>query len=367
VSELKKETTHIIDIYRDVVIQIATPFSTGTGFYIHSFDLIVTNEHVVRDNKKVVIDGKKFDKQLVDVLFVDPKFDLAFLAPPVDHEMPDVKIGHEIPLKEGAQVIAVGHPFGLKYTATRGIISNLMHKQGDIQYIQHDAALNPGNSGGPLLNMNGKVVGINTFIIRDGHNIGFSLPVQYLIDTLQEFKQHDGDAGVKCTSCLNLVFEDSVDDGYCPNCGAKIKLISDLDSYEAFGVSKTLEDMLKGIGFDVDLSRRGPNHWQIVQGSAKINISYHEETGLIVGDAYLCSLPKEHIKAIYKYLLQQNYNLEGLTFSVQQQDIIVSLLIYDQYLNTKSSTILFKHLFEMADHYDNILVNRFGAIWRPDI
>jgi len=83
----------------------------------------------------------------------------------------------------------------------------------------------------------------------------------------------------------------------------------------------------------------GPNHWSIRRGSAKINIAYHEKSGLIIGDAYLATLPEDNIKELYTFLLKQNYKLEGLTFSVKGQDIILSLLIYDQYLNKEVTEI----------------------------
>ena len=62
----------VIDLYRDVVIQIATPYSTGTGFYLHDYSLIVTNEHVIRGNREVVVDGGTLNKSLVKVLYIDP-------------------------------------------------------------------------------------------------------------------------------------------------------------------------------------------------------------------------------------------------------------------------------------------------------
>jgi len=161
------EKIEIIELYKHVVIQIATPYSTGTGFYIADYGLIVTNEHVIRDNNKVVVVGEDFEKQMVDVIYCDPKFDLAFLSCPDKVAMPSVSMSVDNVLTEGDQVLAIGHPFGLKYTATQGIVSNMLHKQDDINYIQHDAALNPGNSGGPLLAHNGKIVGVNTFIIKD--------------------------------------------------------------------------------------------------------------------------------------------------------------------------------------------------------
>lgn len=356
----------VIEIYRSVVIQIATPYCTGTGFYLKEPDLIVTNEHVVRDNREVVIDGVGFAKQLVKVIYLDPKYDLAFLSPPKDVDLPAISLAPSDSLSAGDKVVAVGHPFGFKYSATQGIISNPRHEVDDIQYYQHDAALNPGNSGGPLVNMDGQVVGVNTFKVEGGDNIGISLPVKYLSSAIEEFTSAGGKLGVRCQACSNLVFEDTIDHDYCPFCGAKVELPSQVEEYEAVGVSKTIEEMLSLSGHHVLLSRRGPNNWEIHQGSAKINISYYEKTGLITGDAYLCLLPKNNIKPLYEYLLRQNYTLEGLTFSIKGQDIILSLLIYDRYLNVDTGLKLFKHLFEKADFFDNILVEDYGALWKGE-
>jgi serine protease Do len=165
---------------------------------------------------------------------------------------------------------------------------------------------------------------------------------------------------------LNLVFEPQVEEGYCPHCGSKITVLSDLEPYEPSGVNKTIEQMLLELGYNISLSRRGPNNWEIIQGSAKVNVSYHQKTGLIVGDAYLATLPKKNIKPIYKYLLQRNYEMESLTFSLRGQDIIISLLIYDQYLNVDSALEMFRHLFEKADYYDDILVEEYGALWKKE-
>lgn len=357
----------VIDLYRSVVIQIATPYSTGTGFYLKEAGIIITNEHVVRDNKEVVIDGELFEKQLARVIFLDPKYDLAFLEAPGEAPIPGISLAESKQITEGDQIIAIGHPFGLRYTATQGIVSNTMHEVGGLYYLQHDAALNPGNSGGPLVDKDGDVVGVNTFIMREGDNIGFSLPVQYLAGTIEEFSQASGRIGLRCPSCSNLVFEDTIEqENYCPYCGAKVQLPDQVEVYEPVGVSKTIEEMLDRAGHDVQLSRRGPNNWEILQGSAKINISYYEKTGLITGDAYLCLLPKRNIKPLYEYLLRQNYEIEGLTFSIKGQDIILSLLIYDRYLNVDTGMKLFRHLFEKADYHDNILVETYGAIWKGE-
>ncbi|MFM8451194.1 MAG: trypsin-like peptidase domain-containing protein [Haliscomenobacter sp.] len=356
----------IIDRFREILIEIATPYSTGTGFFLKQAGLIITNEHVVRDNREVVILGARFPKQLVEVLFTDSRYDLAFLAAPTDVAFPDIHLATAATWAEGDSVIAIGHPFGLKFTATRGIISNIRHDMDGILYIQHDAALNPGNSGGPLVNLQGEIIGINTFIIQDGNSLGFSLPCLEIERALADFQAAGGGVSARCGSCSNLVTSAEARDGYCPHCGARTLLADQAVPYEPLGVAQTIEAMLQESGHAVALARRGPSNWEIHQGSARIHISYYEQTGLISGDAYLCRLPGANIQPLYEFLLRQNYETEGLTFSVDDQDIILSLILFDRYLNTASGLRLFQHLFERADYYDNILVEQYGALWQPE-
>jgi len=355
-----------IDALRKVVIQIATPYSTGTGFYLKKENIIVTNEHVVRENKRVVIDSSSIEKQRVDVIYVDPKYDLAFLKGPFEEDLPELSISDFDKVKLGDKVLAIGHPFGLKFTATEGIISNTLHQQEFVNYIQHDASLNPGNSGGPLLNETGIVIGVNTFTIQNGVNVGFSLPSKYLKKTIEEFDTEKNKRAVRCTSCLNIVFEKEQLDKYCPHCGVEISFIEGIQEYEPYGVSKTIENLFSQLDYNVDLARMGPNNWEIKKGSATINISYHHKTGLIICDACLCLLPSDKIQNLYTYLLKENYRLKGLTFSVKGQEIILSLLIYDQYLNIDIAKALFERLFQAADDYDNILIEQYGAMWKRD-
>ncbi|RMG84188.1 MAG: serine protease [Bacteroidetes bacterium] len=356
----------IITQYQDVLIQIATPYSTGTGFYLRSPNLVVTNEHVVRDNREVVIEGARLPKQLARVLFTDQKLDLAFLEMPAKADLPEVRLSAGSEVKAGDRVIALGHPFGVKFSVTQGIISNSAHEQDGVRYLQHDAALNSGNSGGPLVNTAGEVIGVNTFVVREGENMGFSLPVEYLAELLDLYADHAGKIAARCLSCSNLVLEDTIEDTYCPHCGARTALPSQVEAYEPVGTAQTIEEILKALGQDVRLARRGPNLWEIESGSARISIAYYEKNGLITGDAYLCMLPPTDIQPIYTYLLRQNFEIEGLTLSVKGRDIILSLIIYDQYLNAQTGAELFRHLFRQADYYDNILVEQFGAIWKEE-
>ncbi len=357
----------IIEIYKDYVVQIATPYSTGTGFLLPQENLIVTNEHVVRDNHEVVIEGKLITKQMATVIFLDQKFDLAFIkVPPRAPSHQNIEIEHLQILREGDLVIAVGHPFGLKYTATQGIVSNTMHMQNDIQYIQHDAALNPGNSGGPLINEAGRVVGVNTFVIQNGNSIGFSLPANYLNDTVKAFLLGQGVEATRCDSCANIVFGLSDKAHYCIHCGAKIKFPSDAVAYEAVGIQRTIEDILIRLGYPVNLCRRGPNNWELIHGSATIEIAYHDQSGLILCDATLCYLPKTQIKELYEYLLRQNYIMKQSSLSLRGNEIILSMIMIDRQLDVQQGYLQIKSLMESADYFDDQLVTKYGAIWKVD-
>ena len=354
----------IVENFKSVIIQIATPYTTGTGFLLPQFKVIVTNEHVIRDNKDVVIEGIGLKRRIARVLFVDPKLDIAFLEAPDFQVLFNVAIKTEGLPTVGDKVFAVGHPFGIRFTTTSGIISNHGHNINGLDYIQHDAALNPGNSGGPLLDESGFVIGINTFIIKNGQNIGFALPIKYVVEAAQEYALHHGDCAVSCGACNNIVFDKGQKAKYCPHCGAGVQLPSYIDPYEPIGMSATIEELITETGHDVTISRRGPNAWELVHGSAKISIYYYEKTGLITGEAYLCTLPNHRIREVYEFLLHENYNLAGLTLSVRQQDIILSLLIYDRFFNVETGLRLIEELFKQADYYDNILVEQYGAFWK---
>ncbi len=352
----------IIDRFQHVIIQIATPQGTGTGFYIKKENLIITNDHVVKGNSEAVISGKSIPKQTSPVHFNDPKYDLAFIQVPAGVDLPDISLSANEEIKDGDQVIAIGHPYGLNYTATEGIVSKSKRLQRGINYIQIDAAINPGNSGGPLVNKNGNVVGVNTFIIAGGDNLGFALPVEYLEEDLNDYRQHFGKYVLKCPSCSFLVTEENIEGEYCPNCGTKLEFpsLKKDTEYKPVGAAATIETILEQLGKDVKLARRGPYSWEVDEGTAKIYVNYNQD-GFIVCDSMLCTLPKANIGPMYEYLLRENYGLEEMMFSVNNQDVILSTFIYDQYLTYETGLETMKKLFANADKYDNILMEEYGA------
>jgi serine protease Do len=355
----------IIEKYQNTVVQIATKSGTGTGFYLCDYDLIITNNHVIRDNRKVTVKARTFDKKLAQVVFADERFDLAFLLPPVSmRDLPELKLGKYEVLKDGDTVLAIGHPYGLNYTATQGVISRVNRVQQGLKYIQIDAAINPGNSGGPLVNTSGEVVGVNTFIIKGGDNLGFALPVSYLKEALEQYKPIYGELAIRCPSCSTLVTEQNLEGTkYCPNCGTEIDFPKKEEGDETpiSGIARTIEEILEKIGFNKDLARTGQNKWEVEEGSAKIKISYNPENYFIISDAHLCQLPKQGIKELYTYLLRENFHLKGKFFSLHEGNVVLSSLIYDLDINLETGEQMFRDLFNKADHYDSVLIDQFAC------
>lgn len=359
---------NIIEQYQKAIIQIATQDGTGTGFYLKEFDLIITNDHVIAENAEVTIAGKVFDKILSRVWYTDRKHDLAFLQAPNGIELPDVRLGQYEQMKDGDAVVAIGHPYGLNYTATQGVISKVDRIRDGLKYIQIDAAINPGNSGGPLVNMNGEVIGVNSFIIRGGDNLGFALPVNYLREALLMYIPNKGQASTRCFSCGFLVTSANIDSKkYCPSCGTEIKLLEIPEKEtEAAGAAKTIEEILRALGKDVRLAREGKNTWSVKEGSAKIKITYNAENFFIAGDAYLCQMPTDatKIKPLYQFLLEENYRINGLVLSCVKQNIVLSCIMYDLDMTKENGVDSFRNLFQKADHYDDFLKKEFACTAR---
>ena len=172
--------------------------SLGSGFIIDTSGLVVTNNHVIADADEVNVILNDGTTLKAEVIGRDQKTDLALLKVTPTKPLKAVKFGDSDKLRLGEWVIAIGNPFSLGGTVTAGIVSA---RNRDIQsgpydnYIQTDAAINRGNSGGPLFNLNGEVIGVNTAIISPSGGsigIGFAVPsktVVPVVDQLREFKE----------------------------------------------------------------------------------------------------------------------------------------------------------------------------------
>jgi serine protease Do len=191
--------------------------SLGSGFIIDTSGIVVTNNHVIADADEINVILNDGTKIKADIVGVDKKTDLAVLKFKPPKPLTAVKFGDSDKLRLGDWVVAIGNPFSLGGTVTAGIVSA---KNRDISsgpydsYIQTDAAINRGNSGGPLFNLDGDVIGVNTLIISPSGGsigIGFAVPsktVAGVVDQLRQFGElRRGWLGVRIQSVTDEIAE----------------------------------------------------------------------------------------------------------------------------------------------------------------
>ena len=167
----------------------------GSGFIFEADGYIITNHHVVDGADQIIVrlaDRREFEAELVGS---DPLSDIALLK--IDaSKLPTLKLGNSNSLRPGEWVVAIGSPFNFDQSVTAGIVSakgRSTNQQQYVPFIQTDVAINRGNSGGPLLNMDGEVVGINSWILSSGGGymgLSFSIPIETASGAVKQLREH---------------------------------------------------------------------------------------------------------------------------------------------------------------------------------
>lgn len=178
-----KNAESIYDFAKDKVVLVLSlkdgiPFSQGTGFYI-SDDSIITNYHVVQGASSINIKFSESEDIIkgVRISKASPEYDLAILVSKNKNSfLPTDSSGNE---KIGSKIYTIGNPRGLEGTISEGILSGKRINDG-IEYLQITAPISPGNSGGPIINTNGDVIGVSTFTFKGSQNLNFGIPIKYI-------------------------------------------------------------------------------------------------------------------------------------------------------------------------------------------
>ena len=236
----------------------------GSGFIIDAAGVIVTNNHVIEDADEITVTLHDNRTLKAAVVGRDPKTDLAVLKVESAQALPAVPFGDSDAIRVGDWVVAIGNPFGLGGTVTAGIVSargrNINSGPYD-DFIQTDASINQGNSGGPLFNMAGEVVGINTAIFSQSGasvGIGFSIPAAAAQSVISQLRQYGrtrrGWLGVHIQAVTEEIAESLGLDGVS---GALVAGVREGSPAED-GEIKAGDVILKFAGRDVDEMRKLP-------------------------------------------------------------------------------------------------------------
>jgi serine protease Do len=342
---------------KQAVYKINTASGSGSGFYLKAQNVFVTNYHVIEGNKHVSIENQFQDRYLAHVVYVNPDVDLAFLR---SDYAPSTHIPFDTleEVKSRDQVFVLGFPFGMPFTITEGIVSNEKQLLDGRNYIQTDAAVNPGNSGGPVLNAKGVLVGVTTAKFTEADNVGFAIPAKIVQDKLDTFAQNTGSHfSMECSSCKSLIYDKT---DYCPNCGANINE-KIFDSKEISKLSQFVEKSIENMGLNPVLARSGNEYWEFHSGTALVRIFVYNNNYLYATSP-LNNLPTNNLDALYKYLLSNP--ISPYQFGVYNNQIFLSYRVAMSDIFSKHSSEVQQNLTKLilkADELDDYLVKEFGC------
>jgi len=348
-----------VNALNNSIYKIITADGTGTGFKVENSDLVITNYHVVQGSKKVAVQNHNKDKFIAYVVMVNPEVDLAFLeVEGLKNVAGAIKLNPNLELNNMQKVYINGFPFGMPFTVTEGIISSVNQPMRGRYYIQTDAAVNPGNSGGPMLDTEGTLVGVTTSKFTDADNVGFGIRSSDLIKELNDYTFSDIKYRVKCNSCDVFTEEES---RFCKNCGNDIDS-SVFEEFEKSYVADFVEEALSSLKIDPVLYRAGRNFWEFHQGSALVRI-------FIAGEDYLYTtsplniLPKQNLKELLTYV--NSNSASPYTLAVFDNKIYISYRIHlsDIYVKEHKEQIQknIRNMALKADELDDFFQDKFGC------
>ncbi|MCL2723683.1 MAG: serine protease [Polyangiaceae bacterium] len=356
----------VLDIEKLGVFQIFTGGGTGTGFLIDD-RLLITNCHVVEGYRMVAVEKRDRQRVVGTVRRLSPKRDLAIveLGVPLEGEVLSLVTEDALQPKQMLQI--VGFPVGLPLSVTEGVVSNPKQQLDGLEYVQTDAAVNPGNSGGPMLDEEKNVVAITTCKLSSADMIGFGIPGGEAKQFFDGFREQTAVFGVMCPSC-DVLLESPT--RYCDSCGIDLGSLDLARYFEpavAHPIVAFVEGALTKAAVDPVLARHGEQNWSFHSGSAPIKIwcccSEH-----VCFSSPLAKLGKQHFGELFRFLLSDEHapfsfdladNVVRLNLTVHMSDVFQSGE-HDHFVKQISDFIA------SADRLDNVLIDKYGCSPAPD-
>ncbi len=284
---------------KNSIYKIITSGGTGTGFKTANHDFLITNYHVINGNKEVAVEDHQKNRYLAHVVMVNPEVDLAFLSVEGLKDVEsNIVLNKDKEVANMQKIFINGFPFGMPFTVTEGIVSANNQPMHGRKYIQTDAAVNPGNSGGPMLDEQGVLVGVTTSKFTEADNVGFGIKHTDVIKQIEDFTFNDNKYRVKCNSCDAFIEEETE---FCPSCGNNINA-SVFDEFEKSHFAVFTEEALVELGANPVLCRAGRDFWEFHQGSARVRIFTVSNNNYLFATSPLNMLPKSNLEELLTYL-----------------------------------------------------------------
>lgn len=346
------------DIYR-LVYKVTHAGGSGSCFYLKSHDLFVTNYHVVSGFHEVAIHDNDRNPYLARVVLVNPALDIALMVADGDFsQLPELSLAADDALEIGGKVSVAGYPYGMPFTVTEGSVSSPKQLMDGKYYIQTDAAVNPGNSGGPIFNENNEVVGVTVSKFSNADNMGFGIRVEALRKLLEVVDDMDRSCfQVQCDSCDGLI---AGEEYFCPSCGEKLPEGIFAERQQS-PLAVFCEQAIEEMGVNPVLARDGYDSWTFHKGSSEIRIFVYDNTYLFAVSP-INLLPKKEVEPVLDYMLSEDFT--PYKMGIEGRQIYLAYRIHLSDLTEVSEDEIRRNLVNLAlraDEMDNKMVERFGC------
>ncbi len=344
---------------KDSIYKIITASGTGTGFKVSGYDFVITNYHVVKGSKVLAVEDNNQDRFLGHVIMVNPEVDLAFIQVEGLMDKPSpIQLDETMLIESRDKVYINGFPFGMPFTVTEGIVSSPNQPMHGRNYLQTDAAVNPGNSGGPMLNENNVLMGVTTSKFTEADNVGFGIQHTDVIKQIKDYTFTDVKYRVKCNSCDHFTEEETE---FCPNCGNNID-ISVFEEFEKSHFANFTEEALSDLGINPILCRAGSDYWEFHQGSARVRIFTVNNNNYLFATSPLNILPKDNLKALLRYLTSTD--MSPYQFGIYENKIYISYRTHLSDIYSDKKDEIKKNVTNLAlkaDELDDFFHNTYGC------
>lgn len=346
-----------IDINK-AIFKVNTSNGSGTCFYLKSREIFITNHHVVAGSKEVALEDHNRNRFFAKVIQINPEADIAILKADQSFDTPDLDFESCLIPQSRDKVFVLGYPFGMPFTVTEGIVSSPKQLMDGRYYIQTDAAVNPGNSGGPVISSSGCVLGITTSKFTNADNVGFAIPIENLMVDLQSLEQNtEKKFSLKCSSCGTLLFEKTE---FCHNCGANIDQTQFNDAVPT-EIEKFCEEAIRDFGINPVLARTGYEFWEFHKGSSMIRIFIYNNNYLYCTSP-INNLPTQKLEEFYTFLL--SHQSDPYQLGIYENKVYISYrehvsAIFGSHRNEVKTHVM--NFLQKADDMDDYLKNEFGA------
>jgi hypothetical protein len=308
----------------------------GSGLLVSDNGLVVTNRHVVDGARTFTLSLYNGTKAKAVVLHRHSHLDLALMkaafATKTFFHLPS-RISREY--DAGDEVVAIGHPRGLTFTSTRGIVSEPKRTLEDGIFVQSDVAINPGNSGGPLLDINGKLIGLNTQIYKDSEGLGFSIPASSVAEYFAEIGE--------------LILE------------KKITVPSDKDLTEldnTLSPHEIAEAAIRGTGFRCEREDDSASgRWQIMTPDGEsFSISISEDSFFVL--THIATLDDNQMDdpAIFRQCLKWHSNIPPIQFYLNDDNDLFLIAVRPiEDLDISEATYILHQMAKAVDAYCDLV------------